>query len=39
MQDSLNFKKKGDVAFRHKDFANAAECYSQVNVLMLSDKS
>ncbi|XP_033132008.1 serine/threonine-protein kinase BSK7 [Brassica rapa] len=23
MQDSLNFKKKGDVAFRHKDFANA----------------
>ncbi|KAG5375462.1 hypothetical protein IGI04_040058 [Brassica rapa subsp. trilocularis] len=29
MQDSLNFKKKGDVAFRHKDFANAAECYSQ----------
>ena len=30
MQDSLNFKKKGDAAFRHKDFANAAECYSQV---------
>ncbi|KAH0909423.1 hypothetical protein HID58_032744 [Brassica napus] len=29
MQDSLNFKKKGDVAFRHKDFANASECYSQ----------
>ncbi|RID79830.1 hypothetical protein BRARA_A02536 [Brassica rapa] len=29
MQDSLNFKKKGDIAFRHKDFANAAECYSR----------
>ncbi|AED94658.1 putative transferase, protein kinase RLK-Pelle-RLCK-XII-1 family [Arabidopsis thaliana] len=29
MQDTLVFKKKGDSAFRHKDFAKAIECYSQ----------
>ncbi|KAL0312605.1 UNVERIFIED_CONTAM: Serine/threonine-protein kinase BSK7 [Sesamum radiatum] len=29
MQDTLNSKKKGDVAFRHKDFRVAIECYSQ----------
>nr|GLL43319.1 probable serine/threonine-protein kinase At5g41260 [Ipomoea trifida] len=29
MQDTLNSKKKGDVAFRHKDFRAAIECYSQ----------
>nr|GEW44002.1 probable serine/threonine-protein kinase At5g41260 [Tanacetum cinerariifolium] len=29
MQESLNSKKKGDVAFRHKDFKDAIECYSQ----------
>ncbi|KAL8543665.1 hypothetical protein ACS0TY_004294 [Phlomoides rotata] len=28
MQDTLNSKKKGDVAFRHKDFKAAIECYS-----------
>lgn len=29
MQDTLNSKKKGDVAFRHKDFVAAIECYTQ----------
>ncbi|KAG2279067.1 hypothetical protein Bca4012_040615 [Brassica carinata] len=29
MQESLNFKKKGDVAFRQKDFREAIECYTQ----------
>lgn len=29
MQDTLNSKKKGDSAFRHKDFKTATECYSQ----------
>ncbi|KAG5053674.1 hypothetical protein JHK85_006184 [Glycine max] len=29
MQDTLNCKKKGDVAFRQKDFRLAIECYSQ----------
>ncbi|KAJ0963796.1 hypothetical protein J5N97_028918 [Dioscorea zingiberensis] len=29
MQETLNSKKKGDTAFRHKDFNTAIECYSQ----------
>jgi len=29
MQESLNSKKKGDVAFRQKDFREAIECYTQ----------
>ncbi|KAI9089904.1 hypothetical protein K1719_028874 [Acacia pycnantha] len=29
MQDTLNYKKKGDVAFRQKDFPLASECYTQ----------
>ncbi|KAG6791712.1 hypothetical protein POTOM_000844 [Populus tomentosa] len=29
MQETLNSKKKGDVAFRHKDFRAATEFYSQ----------
>ncbi|THG05602.1 hypothetical protein TEA_022143 [Camellia sinensis var. sinensis] len=29
MQETLNSKKKGDVAFRHKDFRAAVECYTQ----------
>lgn len=33
MQDTLNSKKKGDVAFRHKDFRAAIECYTQVKTL------
>ncbi|KAM6587853.1 serine/threonine-protein kinase BSK7 [Cannabis sativa] len=28
MQETLNSKKKGDVAFRHKDFKAAIECYT-----------
>lgn len=30
MQDTLTSKKKGDVAFRHKDFRVAIDCYTQV---------
>ncbi|KAK6137492.1 hypothetical protein DH2020_028745 [Rehmannia glutinosa] len=29
MQDTLTSKKKGDVAFRHKDFRVAIDCYTQ----------
>ncbi|KAL3635542.1 Serine/threonine-protein kinase bsk7 [Castilleja foliolosa] len=29
MQDTLNSKKKGDAAFRHKDFRVAIDCYTQ----------
>ncbi|XP_022845501.1 probable serine/threonine-protein kinase At5g41260 [Olea europaea var. sylvestris] len=29
MQETLNSKKKGDVAFRHKDFGPAIECYTR----------
>ncbi|CAN6461720.1 unnamed protein product [Victoria cruziana] len=29
MQETLNSKKQGDAAFRHKDFTTAIECYSQ----------
>ncbi|XP_031482511.1 probable serine/threonine-protein kinase BSK3 [Nymphaea colorata] len=29
MQETLNSKKQGDAAFRHKDFATAIDCYSQ----------
>ncbi|KAI3870122.1 hypothetical protein MKX03_021595 [Papaver bracteatum] len=29
MQDTLNSKKKGDVAYRHKEFKAAIECYTQ----------
>lgn len=30
VQDTLTSKKKGDVAFRHKDFRAAIDCYTQV---------
>lgn len=30
MQETLNSKKKGDAAFRHKEFKAAIDCYSQV---------
>ncbi|KAK6935383.1 Serine-threonine/tyrosine-protein kinase, catalytic domain [Dillenia turbinata] len=33
MQETLNSKKKGDSAFRHKDFRTAIECYSQVSAI------
>ncbi|PKA53195.1 putative serine/threonine-protein kinase [Apostasia shenzhenica] len=29
MQETLNSKKKGDTAFRHKDFNAAIDCYTQ----------
>ncbi|KAK4748649.1 hypothetical protein SAY87_015235 [Trapa incisa] len=29
MQETLNLKKKGDIAFRHKDFGASIECYTQ----------
>ncbi|KAL4567081.1 hypothetical protein LXL04_022653 [Taraxacum kok-saghyz] len=29
MQESLNAKKKGDIAFRHKEFSTAIDCYTQ----------
>ncbi|XP_058083961.1 probable serine/threonine-protein kinase BSK3 isoform X1 [Magnolia sinica] len=29
MQETLNSKKKGDAAFRHKEFRAAIECYTQ----------
>lgn len=29
MQETLNSKKKGDSAFRHKEFKTAIECYTQ----------
>ncbi|KAK4787668.1 hypothetical protein SAY86_011501 [Trapa natans] len=29
MQEILDSKKKGDVAFRHKDFVTAIDCYTQ----------
>lgn len=33
MQDILNTKKFGDIAFRDKDFKNAIEYYSKVDSL------
>lgn len=33
MQDSLNYKKQGDSAFRAKDFNMAIDCYTQVLTL------
>ncbi|XP_022882101.1 probable serine/threonine-protein kinase At5g41260 isoform X1 [Olea europaea var. sylvestris] len=29
MQETLNSKKKGDVAFRHKEFGGAIDCYTR----------
>ena len=34
MQETLNSKKKGDVAFRHKDLRAAIECYTQVKMII-----
>ncbi len=36
MQDMLNTKKFGDIAFRDKDFKSAIEYYSKVNALFPS---
>lgn len=30
MRDMLDARKRGDLAFRDKDFKNAIDCYSQV---------
>lgn len=35
MRDMLEARKRGDVAFRDKDFKTAVECYSQVCSLYL----
>ena len=35
VQDMLNTKKFGDIAFRDKDFKNAIEYYSKVCVLII----
>ncbi|VVB12646.1 unnamed protein product [Arabis nemorensis] len=34
VQEMLNTKKFGDIAFRDKDFKNAIECYSKLVVMM-----
>lgn len=31
IQETLNSKKRGDTAFRAKDFTTAIECYTQVS--------
>lgn len=31
MRDTLDARKRGDLAFRDKDFKNAIDCYSQVH--------
>lgn len=33
MQDMLNSRKRGDMAFREKDFKTAIDCYTQVLIL------
>lgn len=33
MRDMLEARKRGDLAFRDKDFKTAIDCYSQVNYL------
>ena len=36
MRDMLEARKRGDVAFRDKDFRTAIECYSQVYIQFLA---
>ena len=36
MRDMLEARKRGDVAFRDKDFKPAIECYSQVYIPFLT---
>lgn len=33
MKDMLEARKRGDLAFRDKDFRSAMDCYSQVCIL------
>lgn len=35
MRDMLEARKRGDLAFRDKDFKTAIDCYSQVCMLLL----
>ena len=35
MRDMLEARKRGDLAFRDKEFKNAIDCYSQVYTLIL----
>lgn len=36
VQDMLNTKKFGDIAFRDKDFKNAVEYYSKVGIIAIA---
>lgn len=35
----LEARKRGDVAFREKEFKTAVDCYSQVCICFLGDKN
>ena len=35
MRDMLEARKRGDLAFRDKDFKTAIDCYSQVCMLLV----
>lgn len=37
VQDMLNTKKFGDIAFRDKDFKSAIDCYSKVLSFILTN--
>ena len=37
MQDMLNSRKRGDMAFRDKDFKTAIDCYTQVSFFPFDD--
>ncbi|CAI0540305.1 unnamed protein product [Linum tenue] len=36
IQETLNCKKRGDAAFRAKDFSTAMDCYTQVSTVLVS---
>lgn len=38
MRDMLEARKRGDVAFREKEFKTAIDCYSQVCICFLGNK-
>lgn len=38
MRDMLDARKRGDYAFRDKDFKEAIECYSQVGMFLFAGK-
>lgn len=37
MKDMLEARKRGDLAFRDKDFRSAIDCYSQVFILQCTE--